>query len=216
MLASVVCRGFLEQASKEAWAVDFRNTMLVWLPRAGLTDELEPWELSVLKCPLGKLGDRDRSDSTGNSEGMAVLSWSLGKTDLPRHDAAVDPKVVANGLGLMADDAAARISSATLRPRKEVEAMSKRLFAAHWRLRDFSLNRTETDFKAVGKNPWMGMKGISQLPLIDGDLEINGKPLSKTEEPEWRNCQGIAMERHRAVNWLLGFDPVYSKVDTST
>lgn len=29
-------------------------------------------------------------------------------------------------------------------------------------------------------------------------------------------CQSIALERHRAINWLMGYDKVYSDVGTDT
>lgn len=216
VLASVACRAFIDDSGGEEWGPKLHRDLKAWIPRTGLRDECEEWELALLEAPLGKLDPKDRVNASWMSEGMAVLSWALGKSDLPPHDETADPKAVADGLGFLKESAGGLLASPRLRSEAELGEMEERMFAVHWRLREFSLTRKPVDLRKVAGNPWMGETGVRQLPLIGGDLSIRGVRISDAGEKDWRGCLSIALERHRAANWLAGFCPVYSDVDTST
>lgn len=216
ILASVACRASIDDSGGEEWAPKLHRDLNAWIPRTGLRDECEEWEAALLEAPLGKLEPKARINASWMSEGMAVLSWALGKSDLPPHDEMVDPKEVADGLGFLKESAGGLLASPLLRSEAELGEMEERMFAVHWRLREYSLTRKPVDLWKIARNPWMGETGVRQLPLIDGDLSIHGARLSDVEEKDWRGCLSIAAERHRAANWLAGFCPVYSDVDTST
>lgn len=215
VMSSVICRGFIDQSGEE-WARKMHRDLKAWIPRTGLRDECEEWEASLLEAPLGKLEPQARINATWMSEGLVVLSWALGRSEMPPHDEMVDPKALTEGLGFLQEGAGGLLASPSLRSSQELGEMGERMFAIHWRLRDFSIRPQATDLWRVAKNQWMGEAGVRQLPLIDGDLPIRGVPIANSEEKDWRGCLSIAMERHRAANWLAGHSPVYSEVDTST
>jgi hypothetical protein len=57
---------------------------------------------------------------------------------------------------------------------------------------------------------------LSDVSLIDGDLAIRGERIDRIPEDWYHRALSIARERHKAFNWLLGFDPVYSWVEAPT
>jgi hypothetical protein len=57
---------------------------------------------------------------------------------------------------------------------------------------------------------------LSDIPLVDGDLAVQGVGASALAQRQLQIVQSIARERHHAANWLLGVHPVYSSVITPT
>ena len=57
---------------------------------------------------------------------------------------------------------------------------------------------------------------VAELDLIDGDLAVQGERIERLSEDQYHMATSIARERHKAFNWLLGFDRIYSLVRTST
>jgi len=86
----------------------------------------------------------------------------------------------------------------------------------HWRLREFSLRRGTVDLERFARESWFGGFDLERIPLVAGDLAIGGVAIANADPNKVRACGSIAMERHQAINWLLGQCPVYSEVDTST
>ena len=72
------------------------------------------------------------------------------------------------------------------------------------------------DFVAFSKDNWFNTFDITGIPVAERDLAIKGVPIAKARFEHVRACQSIAMERHQAIEWLLGADHIYSDVDTST
>jgi len=91
-----------------------------------------------------------------------------------------------------------------------------RYFAAHWRLRQFSLDHKSINFSRFAARAWFGPLRVSNLQLAEGDLSIGGQPISQATPDELRICASTVQERHQAANWVRGYDPEYSEVDTST
>jgi hypothetical protein len=52
--------------------------------------------------------------------------------------------------------------------------------------------------------------------LIDDDLAICRERIDRVPEDWYYETLSIAPERHRALNWLLGFARLYSEVMTHT
>ena len=63
---------------------------------------------------------------------------------------------------------------------------------------------------------WFGPLEISPFDLIDDELAIGGKRLDEADPDLFGLCQSIAVERHRAANWLCWGPTVYSNADAST
>ncbi len=94
--------------------------------------------------------------------------------------------------------------------------MERRLLAIHWRLRDFSLGPRTMDFREFSRTAWMGPFELEGIPLAGNDLAIGGEPIEQADPEQVHESQSIALERHHAINWLMGQTWVYSQVDTST
>ena len=215
-LSAIVCRSFIDENPEHEDYQDVHQRIIPWLESTGATAELEAWEAEALAVPLGALQMQTRVNGTWLSEGLAVLAWALGRFDLPPHDVAVDPLQLTNALQFLQDDAPALIDSASLRPRDEIEEGADQAFAIHWRIRQFTLTREAMDFSEFAKTAWFGPLDIEGVALADSDLSVNGKPIGNASEDEVRGVNSIAMERHRAFNWLEGYDEIFSEVDTST
>ncbi len=61
-----------------------------------------------------------------------------------------------------------------------------------------------------GDEPW------AKLRFIDGDLAIGAFAFCDSPEDQRRRVYSIVLERHRAANWLIGDDPVYSAIALDT
>jgi hypothetical protein len=212
VLAAVSCRGSIE-ADADTEAETLRRRVNDWVASHGLDDEREPQERTLLAARVGRLDQQDAINATWRSEGMAILGWALGRSEWPAHDTHVDPAATARGLGFL-EEAPVALATSALRSDSEILRAAEATFALHWRLREFSLNRTALDFAAFAERARFGPLEIGGLELAENDLAIDGQPLGKSHR--WRQVLSIAQERHQAANWLRGYDPVYSEVETNT
>jgi hypothetical protein len=219
VLASVVCRGFLENDSKEDWALVVWKKLLPWLERHQLLDEIEPHEMVVLKAPLGTLDRKLMIDAGWRTGGLAVLAWALFRFDLPSYDIQVKSAYdLAASLGFLEDEETEKLlNKPQLRSQSKLFDLSEALLAFHWRLRQYRLHSEPLNLMEIGqRSEWLGTHGIEQLTLIEGDLAILGKPIAKSSTSDISNCTSIAQERHQAINWLRGQELLYSQVTTDT
>ncbi len=215
VLAVVSCRGFIDVDAAEAG--DFWSKVKTWFLALDLDDELEDWEKAVITRPLGTLSDQERADAAWLSEGMLVLAWALGRHPIPPYDEAVVAADAAETLGLLKPRAETVLTNPVLRSSAELEEFSQDIFLLHWRLREFALRPRPIDFATLAKTAWFGSMSLARVRLIDGDLAIGIERIDKADESLIRLCSSIAIERHRAINWLVGgSSDIYSEVDTST
>ncbi len=71
------------------------------------------------------------------------------------------------------------------------------------------------DFRAFARDCWFGPLDVSAFRLVEDDLALGEYAISGAPEDLFRSALSAAMERHKAVNWLVG-GGVYSQKDTST
>jgi hypothetical protein len=57
---------------------------------------------------------------------------------------------------------------------------------------------------------------LDELEFQDNDLAIDGVRIDKVEFKRFREVLSITQERHQALNWLMGFEQLYSQVTTDT
>lgn len=214
VMSIVTCRGFVEQ-DRDA-ASEFWGGVRSWFETLGLSGEVEPWEKQVIECPLGRLDAQLQANSTWLCEGLTVLAWALGRFALLPHDQAVVAAEVSEALGFRVPKEGTVLASPRLRTPEEISALSNRMFAVHWRLRDFNLSKRQMNFKSFSETAWFGPLDIEGVRLIADDLAIGDAPIGSAKPNRFRECLSIAVERHRAANWLLGHAAVYSETDTST
>jgi len=72
------------------------------------------------------------------------------------------------------------------------------------------------DFVEFSRNCWFGSFDIQQFRVIDGDLAIGQSAIIDASEEVFQRVLSTAMERHKAINWLMGDSDIYSETDTST
>jgi len=91
------------------------------------------------------------------------------------------------------------------------------LNAVHFRLRDWLRHRKPKDFTGWIESNWLGELGGDAASLItEVDLAIDGLPISTVEFDWVQECSSILFERQRAILWLLGDYPRYSKTPVDT
>ncbi len=217
VLAAVTVRGMLEMELENPTVGDTYGDLLEWIEECGIQDEIEPDEWAVLQRPLGKLNAQDQVNACWRLESLVVLAWSLGLFEIPPHDELVDTNSLWNSLSVFdAEEAEDLLSNPTLRPRSEIETLQKRLFALHWRLRNYHLHPAVIDFTEYAKTCWFGPLDISGFPLVGGDLALRGERIDKAPRDAFSTAQSAAQERHQAANWLVDGPERYSEASVAT
>jgi hypothetical protein len=182
----------------------------------GVTEELEAGERAAIMAPIGAVSERAAIDATWRLQGVAVLAWALSAFDVPAHDDPSKVWSILDSIGLRKPEPPAVLSSPTLRTAEELDWMARRLLGIHWRMVDFRVKPKAMDFGAFSRDCWFGSFDLTGIPLIDGDLAVDGRPLRRADPERVRFTESIARERHHAINWLLGHHWIYSEIDTST
>lgn len=214
VLAAVAARSLTEFDGNDL--EEARTGLLDWVEGTGAAAELDRWEATLLAAPAGGIELQDRTDGAWRTEAAVVLAWALGLASLPPPDRIADPADVFEAVGLAADDVTSEIlAGATLRSPSTLETLRRQLLTVHWRLREFGLRPGAMDLASVVVEHSWGPLTVEGIPLRNGDLEIGGAALVDADGEDVRTAMSIALERHRAVNWLVEGGP-YADIDTST
>lgn len=187
--------------------------MVNWAKKVGADNELEAEELEILLTPVETLDRRTAINSTWRLEGLGVLAWALNLMEQAPYDEQVDTGRL---LDTMYQAANSILELPLVRTKAEIDEYGEQIFALHWRLVEFTLNPEVIDFAKVGQQPWIGSIDMAAFHTIDGDLAIGGHRIDKAPAEIFSQTMSIAMERHHAINWLLGHHPTYSEIDIST
>jgi hypothetical protein len=216
VLSAVSCRAFIEKDTCKSGAEQLRQDVLSWLDRIGLSPELDEREAALLSTPLGQLDKKTIVENSWYCEGMVVLAWVLGSVPLPPFYSECDPSNVANAMGFLADRAATVLNHPQMRDSNEISAFEETYLTLHWRLRQFSVEPGSMNFAAYVSSCKWGPLGLDRIELCDDDLAIEGIRIDRLEPVRFRKTLTIVQERHRAFNWLIGWESVYSQVTTDT
>jgi hypothetical protein len=216
-LTAVTARAILEQDAANPEAAETYRDLLTWVRDLALDDELEPSEWEVLQRPLGRLDPQAQIDSIWRLEGLVVLAWALGRFEVPPHDELVSLNPLWQSLGLL-DVRVAKtlLAGPVLRPRQEIAALRNRMFALHWRLRNFRVNPGVMDFAKFARTCWFGPLDLTGLPLVKGDLALRGKRIDRADADVVSAAHSAAQERHQAANWLWEGPERYSEASVAT
>ena len=119
----------------------------------------------------------------------------------------------------MADGVAALAASAGLRPPEELEAARSIAEMWHWRSRTRQLLEEGRPFPPMPGLPFTSWDSVvrftapraaerGSIPTpIDEDFPAFGRAYRDLTADEWSQAHSIALERHRALNWLCGRAP---------
>jgi hypothetical protein len=216
VLASVAARGVLERGEDRRSAEDRRRNMCVWLDALGLGQEIEQIEDALVRTAVGQLDQPSAINAAWRSEGMAVLAWALERADLSRYDEEGGSYETAAKLGFCMQRSQTVLARPSLRPLPEFLQGAKTYLTVHWRLREYASHPDVIDFKRYVSRATWDLLSLADVALVEGDLAIRGERIDRVPE-DWRELtRSIVRERHKAFNWLLGFAPIYSEVETTT
>jgi uncharacterized protein DUF4272 len=217
ILSALVCRGYVEADPANPEALSLNDRITEWLARLDLEDEIEPLEAAVLSPPPGAVPAQVALSVTRQAEGLAILAWALGLFPLPRHDQKVDAYEVTDALYFLGEDDADLVATAKLRTEADIDACREVMYAVHCRLRELKRRKERNDFGSWIEQEWLDLLGLDSTGLIvEGDLGIDGRPLSAVEPDRVQDCEWVFRERHRAAIWLAGEDPLYSELTVDT
>ena len=217
VLAAISCRGLIENEKGDSEGAErVRQRLLPWLKDIGASGELEPTEAAILSTPLGQLDRRATIDSSWRSEGFMVVAWALHYADLPPIYEICKPVETANAMGFLDVRERTALATPRLRSLDEIGYWADTYLTLHWRLRQFSLKPVSMDFVAFASEcKWATMR-LTELQVQDNDLAINGVRIDRLDESTMRDVVSITQERRIALDWLLGFESLYSEVTTDT
>lgn len=184
-----------------------RDEFVASLRSAGLWDEMSRAERALLQAAVGEETDRQRIDGSWLAEAAVCVAWALSLAELPGWDQEADP-------GALLALAPGNLAAARLRPPGELERLRSLAELWHWRSRTRQLQED-------GYAPRPGQPGLDEIvrltaemaasrgdvPCADGDLLVRGRPYRELDAAEWGRMASIALERHRALNWLCGHAP---------
>lgn len=188
-----------------------------WLDQTELGAEPEPDERDFLDQPAGAVGSDAAAERMFDAEAALALLWALGIVDaLPALDPARQPLDTVTEFRVPGPGPFGGRPEPVLRPAGELEREWRRQQALHWRLADHQVTRRHFDFAAWARDTWFGAVDLDGTALIDGDLAVGGAPVAELDDSAswwlWRQTA----ERHRALNWLIGANPLYGAVGTPT
>lgn len=194
-----------------------RQGIDTWREELGIAGEVEEHERALLEAEPGTIDRQALVDGSWGTEAASVLAWALGLVELPAPDVAVEPGAIYAAVGFpRSADTIAVLGEVRLRSPEELVARREQLFAVHWRLRQHGLDGAPIDLGAFARTAWFGPLEVDPATLADdGDLAVGGRTLTAAEPAAVRLASSIALERHRAIAWLLTGGR-YSDTDVST
>lgn len=145
-----------------------------------------------------------------------MLAWALNCYKLPAHDDNSNIDDILDGLGFFQPPADTALHHGRLRTPTELDRYASIALTIHWRLREFGLNPKAINFTDFVRRAQWGPLSLDGVNLKDKDLSFKGDSVSEAEGQAVYFAQSIARERHQAINWLMGWDEIYSEVDTGT
>jgi hypothetical protein len=216
VLAGVSCRAMIESDAGKQGAEELRQQILPWLKEVGAANKLEPAETELISTPLGELERKREIELSWESEAMATLAWVLHCSELPMPHTQCDAPEVADTLGFLCGLSETPLFSPKVRNGDEIDRLRDTYLTLHWRLRQFSVDSEQIDLLNYVRNcKWADMR-VDELEIVEGDLGIAGISLKKVKYERFREVLSITQVRHQALNWLLGFEQLYSQVTTDT
>lgn len=188
---------------------DLIELSLEWLERLALAGELRPAERAALEAKAGELPVDSRQHFADAGEGAAVIAWALRRAPLAGFDVDADAAAVAAALGWLDEAGATLATTARLRSREELGTYLDAVSAVHWRLRA-RIDPESAATGAVSMARWQVERfawpeDVTPLALAeDGDLALDGQPVTAAPPAALLAALRRIRERHRATLWLLG------------
>lgn len=198
-------------AQRPAWSEHLQR-MRKWLKDEKVERHLSRQERKWLNKPLGLWDDKDVSNHIWRTEGLTALLWALGQfKTMPGYDRMVDARSVWDKLPVL-ELTARFLKNVRLRGRKRLEAERHAAEFWHWRARTEQLRRFgftppkgDTFRACIRRAAETARQRKFVSRTVKDDVPILGKPYAKLSPKEQVDAYFVAVERHRALNWLCGY-----------
>lgn len=172
-----------------------------------------------LRAALAKLSTHQSDpaviDAVWGGEALGALLWALTLVELPPYDTPFDYDVLV----------AERIDRPQLRAAGEIEHARDAAQLWHWRARTTLLQaegdvalpeRWQSFDQLIAATAMHGYdSGLLPVPLR-GDFRAFESPYRHLTPSQHSVAHSIALERHRALNWLCGLGSAWEDVPTET
>lgn len=182
-------------------------------------DALTDGERELSESTLITITEEQQIDASWWIEGAAMLAWALGMLDeLPPFDTQIEHELLGK-IPNPASLASFRVE-ATLRPIEELKSARSAAELWNWRSRTRELQEGGFQLPEEMKKPGLGsLDDIIRLTAahalnegtirrsIDGDFAARGAAYRDLPADAFSEVRSIALERHRALNWLCGHAP---------
>ncbi len=200
------------------------NQQIEKMRASDLWEFLEDSEREFMQAGVFEATMRQRIDVSWLAESIMCLHWALGRRErIPPYDQESDPDSNRFQKG---DKARDLIGTARLRPQAEIDRQRDMAELWHWRCRTHMLLTAKKIPDALPDGMPMteiirmtaesaAAEGIFAKP-IDGDFPVFGKAYREVSQEELSQLTSIAMERHKALNWLCGYAPENRWSETPT
>jgi len=194
------------------------------LRASGLWEKMDERERRLLQASPDEIKQQDRIDASWMTESAGCLLWALGySSELPPYDQEWEIKIMNK---IPKEPVEPILANAKLR--RDADIMKQRDLAElwHWRARTrliqeagempASLPGGMTIGEVIAMASAKAAEDGAFPAPIGGDFPAFGKPYRDLSEEEFSRVTSIAMERHRAFNWLCGYAPGNRWADTPT
>jgi hypothetical protein len=209
-LAYLVCRAMID-ADPGPKAQKMSEMILFFINGVGLVNDLLPNELRMLNQPFGTLQESECIATSWLSEGMVALAWTLGLAELPDPRTKCHPGPASMSLGMFQPGTKDRLAQAALRKDAEIEMKFGTYLAFNWRIGNFVAHPEERiDFVTRLKDPHSPHLLVDELEFVEGDVAVDGLPLSKVPHERMGEVAFVVRERFNAFMWLEGYSAQYS------
>ena len=154
-------------------------------------------------------------DAVWRGEALGTLLWALQLVELPAYDQPFDP----------AEVVAVDTDGADLRDAEEIELERESARLWHWRARTTGLQaagavdlpeRYATFDQLIAATAMRGYEQGLLPPPMRGDFRAYGKVYRHLAPDQQAEAHSIALERHHALNWLVGEGESWDDVPLDT
>jgi hypothetical protein len=209
-LTLLSARGVLERELTSPHTHANHARLVEWADELAVDDEVEPWEWDALRTAPGMLDPQVAIDAVWRVEGLAVLAWAVYRADLPRYDRTADLEGTWAAVGLFHDARVRELCwNPMLRPAAELDALRRLMRGYHKRLHDHRSAEPGT-LRGFAADALFGGFDPAAFDRLDGELALRGLRLDSAPPDVLATCQSIAVERHRAIEWVCRGPAVYS------
>ncbi|MBX4205883.1 DUF4272 domain-containing protein [Candidatus Microgenomates bacterium] len=193
-----------------------------WLTKEHLQQHLSKKEKNLFGKSLDSWDNQERLNGTWRKESTGILLWALGFINkIPPYDIEFDKKIK-DKLPLLKPTESFR-KEAKLRSRQEITKARDSAQHWHWRSRTTQIMNdgikppNNLTFQEIIKaSVELGYKEDWNPKPIDNDFPAFGKAYKDLKVEEYSIVTSIAMERHFALNWLMGYSSDWDEMSTPT